>query len=79
MNVVEQLRISKVTSISTGFVITLSFLVIVQMFIQYAYSIPLSANPHFKIEDVISASFKPSTMAFVGRDDSVSYNKLEEI
>ena len=69
MNVVEQLRTSKVTSISTGFVITLSFLVIVQMFIQYAYSIPLSANPHFKIEDVISASFKPSTMAFLGRDD----------
>ena len=79
MNVVEQLKISKVTSIATGFVITLSFLAVVPMVFQHAYSIPLPANSHFKIEKVFSASIKPSTMAFVGRDDSVSYNELEEI
>ena len=77
MNVVQQLKISKVTSITTGFVITLSILAIVQMVFQYAYSIPLPANLHFKIEKVFSASFKPSTMAFVGRDDFLILDRDE--
>ena len=72
MNVFPQSNISKLTRITAGFVVTLSFcflIIVVQMVFQYAYSIPLHANPHFKIEKVFSASFKPSTMAFLGRDD----------
>jgi hypothetical protein len=72
MNVFAQSKISKLTRITAGFVVTFSFcflIIVVQMVFQHAYSIPVPTDPIFKIEKVIGASFKPSTMAFLGRDD----------
>ena len=53
------------------------FLVIVQMVFQYAYSIPAPINPIFKIEKVFSAPFKPTTMAFLGKDDFLILDRDE--
>ena len=47
------------------------------MVFQYAYSIPVPTNPIFKIEKVIGASFKPSTMAFLGMDDFLILDRDE--
>ncbi|MDQ5870375.1 MAG: PQQ-dependent sugar dehydrogenase, partial [Thermoproteota archaeon] len=47
------------------------------MVFQYAYPIPVATNPNFKIENVISESFKPSTMAFLGRDDFLILDRDE--
>ena len=55
------------------FPLALSFcfliVIIFQPVFQFASSAPAPTNPLYKIEKVFSAPFKPSTIAFLGKDD----------
>jgi glucose/arabinose dehydrogenase len=56
---------------------TLTLFSFVQLFFQSAFSYPIPTNPSFKIQEVVHASFKPSTMAFIGKDDFLILDRDE--